>query len=144
MTELDLREHTSTWGEPIGIDYRGVRATTHPPNSSGVIALETPRHPGAVRAAPPTAFGPAGVDGPRLDPRSGSRRPKLALADRDRYLTDPEARDVPVADLLDPARLADIAARIDPSRTAEPAAAANPPASATPSTWRPSMARATR
>ena len=29
-----------TWGEPIAIDYRGVRVTTHPPNSSGVVALE--------------------------------------------------------------------------------------------------------
>ncbi|HUP54132.1 MAG TPA: gamma-glutamyltransferase, partial [Methylomirabilota bacterium] len=35
----DLREHTSTWADPISIDYRGVRVTTHPPNSSGVVAL---------------------------------------------------------------------------------------------------------
>ncbi len=36
----DLAAHTSTWTEPIGIDYRGVRVTTHPPNSSGIVALE--------------------------------------------------------------------------------------------------------
>ncbi|MGP1674959.1 MAG: gamma-glutamyltransferase, partial [Candidatus Limnocylindrales bacterium] len=36
----DFATHRSTWGEPIGIDYRGVRVTSHPPNSSGVVALE--------------------------------------------------------------------------------------------------------
>ena len=35
----DLAGHTSTWGEPIAIDYRGVRVTTHPPNSSGIVAM---------------------------------------------------------------------------------------------------------
>ena len=125
MTELDLREHTSTWGEPIGIDYRGVRATTHPPNSSGVIALETLGI--LARLEPPRreAFGPAGVTDAAWI-HAGLEASKVALADRDRYLTDPEARDVPVADLLDPARLADIAARIHPSHTAEAAVAVNP------------------
>ena len=42
ITVDDLRAHTSTWGDPIGIEYRGVRATSHPPNSSGVVALEGP------------------------------------------------------------------------------------------------------
>ena len=36
----DLQAHLSTWGEPIAIDYRGVRVTTHPPNSCGIVALE--------------------------------------------------------------------------------------------------------
>ena len=36
------------------------------------------------------------------------------MADRDAYLTDPAARDVPVEMLLDPERLAALAARIDP------------------------------
>jgi gamma-glutamyltranspeptidase / glutathione hydrolase len=40
VTAADLRAHTSTSADPIGIDYRGVRVTTHPPNSSGVVALE--------------------------------------------------------------------------------------------------------
>ena len=125
MTELDLREHTSTWGEPIGIDYRGVRATTHPPNSSGVIALETLGILAQLEPPRREAFGPAGVTDPAWI-HAGLEASKVALADRDRYLTDPEARDVPVADLLDPARLADIAARIDPSRTTEAAVAVNP------------------
>ena len=38
------------------------------------------------------------------------------MADRDAYLTDPAARDVPVEMLLDRERLASLAARIDPAR----------------------------
>ena len=125
MTEADLREHTSTWGEPIGIDYRGVRATTHPPNSSGVIALEILGILGHLEPPPASAFGAGGVTDAAWI-HAGLEASKVALADRDRYLTDPEARDVPVGDLLDPGRLAEIAARIDRSRAGAAAVAVNP------------------
>jgi gamma-glutamyltranspeptidase/glutathione hydrolase len=36
----DLRAHASTWEPPIATTYRGARVTTHPPNSSGLLALE--------------------------------------------------------------------------------------------------------
>ena len=51
---------------------------------------------------------------------------KLAMADRDAYLTDPTFRDVPVARLLDPAYHAELATRIDPARAVIPPAATNP------------------
>ncbi|HET9083536.1 MAG TPA: gamma-glutamyltransferase family protein [Candidatus Limnocylindrales bacterium] len=121
----DLREHTSTWGEPIGIDYRGIRATSHPPNSSGVIALELIGILAQLEPPPPGSFGPDGVTDPTWI-HAGLEASKIALADRDRYLTDPDARDIPVADLLDPARLAEIAARIDRSRPAAAPVAVNP------------------
>ncbi len=121
----DFRDHTSTWGDPIAIDYRGVRVTTHPPNSSGIVALEML---GILdRFEPPAAggFGPDGVTDPRWI-HLGIEAAKLAMADRDRYLTDPETRDVPVSTILDPARLADLAAGIDPARAARPVPATNP------------------
>ncbi len=40
ITAADLAEHASTWGVPLALDYRGATATTHPPNSSGLVALE--------------------------------------------------------------------------------------------------------
>ena len=125
IDEADLREHTSTWGDPIGIGYRGVRATTHPPNSSGVIALEILGILARMEPPPPSAFGPSGMTDPGWI-HAGLEASKLALADRDRYLTDPEARDVPVAELLDPARLADLAADIERSLAGEAAVPANP------------------
>jgi gamma-glutamyltranspeptidase/glutathione hydrolase len=121
----DLREHASTWGEPISIDYRSVHVTTHPPNSSGVVALELL---GLLeRFEPPdvTEFGPEGVADPRWI-HLHLEAAKLAMADRDVYLTDPAAREVPVGMLLDPGRLATLAARIDPTRASPPAAGTNP------------------
>jgi gamma-glutamyltranspeptidase len=121
----DFREHTSTWGEPIAIDYRGVRVTTHPPNSSGVVALELL---GLLeRFEPPTAesFGPEGVTDARWI-HLHLEAAKIAMADRDAYLTDPAGREVPVEMLLDRERLVSLAARIELTRASTPLAATNP------------------
>jgi gamma-glutamyltranspeptidase len=126
----DLRDHTSTWGEPIEIDYRGVRVTTHPPNSSGVVALELL---GLLeRFEPPaaSAFGPEGVNDARWI-HLNLEASKLAMVDRDAYLTDPAARDVPVATMLDRDRLATLAAGIELTRASAPAASTNPPGGGT-------------
>jgi len=48
------------------------------------------------------------------------------MADRDATLTDPEARDVPVAALLDKARAAELGGRIDRAKASRPLAATNP------------------
>jgi gamma-glutamyltranspeptidase/glutathione hydrolase len=121
----DLREHTSTWGDPIAIDYRGVRVTTHPPNSSGVVALELL---GLLeRFEPPRAasFVPDGVTDTRWI-HLHLEAAKLAMADRDAYLTDPASRVVPVEMLLDRDRLASRAAGIDLNRASAPPAATSP------------------
>jgi gamma-glutamyltranspeptidase/glutathione hydrolase len=130
ITLDDLRSHTSTWAEPIAADYRGVRVTTHPPNSSGVVALEILGILSRFDPPSASAFGPRGVEDPRWI-HLGIEASKLALADRDRFLTDPEVVDVPVHDLLDPARLADLAGRINLDRASEPTAATNPPGGGT-------------
>ncbi len=115
----DLREHRSTWEAPISTTYRGVRVTTHPPNSSGVLALEILNI--LERFEPP--------DGARFGGRGWSdahwihlqlEAAKLAFADRDALLADPAFREVPVARLLSGAHAADLAAKIDPAR-ADPA-----------------------
>jgi gamma-glutamyltranspeptidase len=119
----DFVEHRSTWGEPLAIDYRGVRVTTHPPNSSGIVALELL---GILERfeSPVDAYGPDGVTDPAWI-HLGIEAAKVAMADRDRHLTDPEARDVPVAALLDPSRLDELAAGIDPRHAAGPPPARN-------------------
>lgn len=60
---------------------------------------------------------------------------RLAYADRERFLADPDFVSVPVAELLEPAYLAKRSALIDPSRTmdkAEPGLAQPPPDGAEP------------
>ena len=125
VTADDLRTHTSTPETPIAIDYRGVRVTTHPPNSSGVVALELLSILAQFEAPSEGAFGPAGVGDPAWIHR-GIEAAKLAMADRDAYLTDPTFETVPVERLLDPSYAAALAGRIDPRRASRPAASTNP------------------
>ena len=126
----DLAAHTADWGEPIALDYRGVRVTTHPPNSSGVVALEILSILREFAPPPAAAFGPEGTTDPAWI-HLGIEATKLAMADRDRHLTDPAFRDVPVGRLLDPGHAAELAARIDPRRAARPPASTNPPGGGT-------------
>jgi gamma-glutamyltranspeptidase len=126
----DLAAHESTWADPIGIDYRRVRVTTHPPNSSGIVALQILSILGRFDPPGRAAFGPEGVTDPGWI-HLGIEASKLAYADRDENLTDPVARDVPVDRLLDPAYAEELAARIDRARAARPLAVTNPPGGGT-------------
>ncbi len=119
----DLRGHRSTFGIPVGTTYRGVRVTSHPPNSSGVIALEILNVLEGFEPPSGAAFGPRGWTDPAWI-HLQLEAAKLAFADRDAYLTDPGAADIPMAMLLDKARAAELGARIDPAQ----ADAAPPPA----------------
>ena len=121
----DLREHRSTWTDPIATDYRGVRVTTHPPNSSGIIALEILNLLETFEPPASAAFGPAGLAEARWV-HLGIEAAKLAMADRDRWLTDPDFLDIPVDRLSSKAYAAELARSIDPSRAARPLAATNP------------------
>jgi len=133
----DFRDHTSTWGEPISTTYRGVKVTTHPPNSSGIVALELLNILEASGEAPdPAVFGPDADGHGRAvgDPgwiHRAIEAAKLAMADRDAHLTDPEFRDIPVHRLLDPGYAAELARRIVPGRASTPVATTNPPGGGT-------------
>jgi gamma-glutamyltranspeptidase/glutathione hydrolase len=114
----DFRAQTSTWTDPIATTYRGLRVTSHPPNSSGVVALELLNILEQFDA-PADVADPAWI-------HLGIEASKLAMADRDAFLTDPEARDVPVERLLDKGYAAELARRIDLRRASRPADARNP------------------
>ncbi|HEX5240449.1 MAG TPA: gamma-glutamyltransferase family protein [Candidatus Limnocylindrales bacterium] len=113
----DFREQRSTWGEPIQTTYRGLRVTTHPPNSSGIVALELLNI--LETFDPPEATDDAAWI------HLGIEASKLAMADRDRWLTDPEHREVPVTRLIDKAYAAELAAGIDRRRASTPEASRN-------------------
>jgi gamma-glutamyltranspeptidase len=121
----DLRSHRSTWTTPVETTYRGTRVTTHPPNSSGIVALELLNLLETFEPPPPSAFGAAGVDDPRWI-HLGIEAAKLAMADRDRWLTDPEFLDIPVERLTSKAHAAELGRRIDPAHASHPPASTNP------------------
>jgi len=118
ITAADLEAHRSTWTEPISTTYRGIRVTSHPPNSSGIVALELLN---ILEQFDPPVRGP--------DARwihLGIEASKLAMADRDARLTDPEFHEIPTGRLLDKTYAADLARRIDPARAARATAATAP------------------
>jgi gamma-glutamyltranspeptidase/glutathione hydrolase len=124
VAAADLATHGSTWGTPLAMPYRGATATTHPPNSSGVVALEVLNVLRALEPPLPAAFAPAdGGATAGADLRwvhLGIEATKLALADRDAHLSDPAFVDVPVDRLLDPDYGSGLAGGIDPERAAAP------------------------
>jgi oxamate amidohydrolase len=107
----DLAEHRAEWVEPLRVRYRGGEAASFPPPTQGFAAL-------AILSLL------EGFDVAALDEVDHVHlvveATKLALADRERYLTDPTAAEVPVARCLDPDRLAARRARIS-RRAALPA-----------------------
>lgn len=121
----DLHAHSSTWGSPIETTYRGVRVTTHPPNASGIVALELLNILETFEPPAASAFGPHGVaDADWI--HLGIEAAKLAFADRDAHLTDPETHDIPIGRLTSKDHAASLAARIDRTRASLPVASTSP------------------
>lgn len=122
LDEGDLAAHTSTWVEPIETDYRGTTVCEIPPNGQGLTALlalnilecfDLPRAPADARA------------------HLQIEAVKLAFADRNRWIADPEHADVPVRALLDKAYAQGRAALIRPDAARKRVAAGAPAGSDT-------------
>lgn len=98
MTEQDLTEHRGDWAQPLSVDYRGVQILELPPNTQGIAVLE------ALRIVQETGRLPS--DGPDRH-HLLIEAMKLALADRDAYVTDPDSMEVSPEDLIADARVSD-------------------------------------
>jgi gamma-glutamyltranspeptidase/glutathione hydrolase len=93
LSRDDLAEHQSTWVEPIASDYRGHRLYEIPPNGQGLTALI------ALNILEQFDLGGEEIGSARsLHLRIEAM--KLAFADRNRYIADPEHAAVPTAALL--------------------------------------------
>jgi len=90
----DLADHASTWVEPLRSSYRGVDVAELPPNGQGVTALL------ALNILEQLDPAEAPVDG-ALEWHRRIEAIKLAFADRDAFVADPEHAGVPVEQLLD-------------------------------------------
>ena len=94
LTAADLGEHTGEWGEPISTTYRGYTVYETPPPTQGLAALLALNLMEGfdVRALPVHS-----VEHLHLQ----LEMVKLAYADRDRWIADPDKARVPVTSLLD-------------------------------------------
>jgi gamma-glutamyltranspeptidase/glutathione hydrolase len=100
LDEADLDAHRSSWVEPIAVDYHGYTVHEIPPNGQGIAALiglgildglDVSRHPRDSAAAYHLQI----------------EAMKLAFADAQHYVADPEHAAVPTRGLLEPAYLAE-------------------------------------
>ncbi len=112
FTMQDFEEHTSTWVEPLGTDYKNYTLYELPPNGQGIAALEM------VNTL-------ENVDMKALGHNSAAylhhfvEAKKLAYADLGRWVGDPEANELPV-DVLTSKRYGKAQFdRIDPDRAQE-------------------------
>jgi gamma-glutamyltranspeptidase/glutathione hydrolase len=109
LTPEDLAAHAGEWGEPIATTYRGFTVYETPPPTQGVTAL-------------------FGLN--MLETIDLAKHPlhsvehlhlllevtKLAYADRDRWIADPQCAPVPLAGMLDKAYAARRMRLVDPDR----------------------------
>ncbi len=109
LTAEDFATHTSTWVEPIRTTYRGYTALSLPPNTQGVAALSLLN---LLETHDLTLYGDGSPDYLHLMVETT----KLAFADRDRWVTDPDWLKGPLPRLLDKAYARERAARISMSR----------------------------
>lgn len=109
----DLREHRSSWVEPVSTDYRGYTVFELPPNGQGIVALEM------LNILEGYDLGQMAHNGPEhihllLEAK------KAAFQDRDRWIADPDMEDVPVGRLISKEHARKIRAQIRQDRASRP------------------------
>ena len=110
LDEDDLAAYHARWDEPIQVDYHGHRVYEMPPNSSGHVLLQALN---LVERFDLGGMGCLSADAIHLMVEAI----RLAFADRERYVADPDWIDVPLERLLSKAYSRQRAAAIDLERT---------------------------
>jgi gamma-glutamyltranspeptidase/glutathione hydrolase len=129
LSHEDLAAHRGEWTGPISTTYRGVEATTMPPNSQGITAL--------IALNVLTALAGRGWPGLPSDASLAAGEPlradrlhaqlealKVAWSERDRCVADSERRLCDREELLSADHARSLAARLDPERAGRFAPAA--------------------
>lgn len=93
LTLKDFAEHRADWVEPISTDYRQYKAYNFPPNTQGMASLEILN---ILNNFDIKAMGEGSADYYHTIVEAT----KLAFADRDKYLSDPEFVQIPLDQLL--------------------------------------------
>ena len=111
LTEKDLADYHAHWAEPIHINYRGYEVYEMPPNSSGHILLQELN---IVELFDLVSMGCNTAESVHLMVEAK----KLAFADREKYVADPNWVDIPIEGMLSKAYAAEQVKRIDPNHVA--------------------------
>ncbi|MBT4126816.1 MAG: gamma-glutamyltransferase [Chloroflexi bacterium] len=112
LTYEDLKRHEVEWQAPVAVNYRGRTVYEAPPNSSGHVLLQ---ELAMFEQFDPKQYGYMTPESIQLMVEAK----KLAFADREAYLADPNYVDVPIEGMLNSEYLAERAGLIDVERAAE-------------------------
>ncbi len=93
LRKVDFEKHTSTWVEPVSVNYRGYDVFELPPNSQGIAALQMLN---ILEAYDLKAMGYNSPEALHLMIEAK----KLAFEDRAKFYADPEFSKIPLKSLL--------------------------------------------
>ena len=111
FTMADFEDHTSAWVEPVSTSYRGYDVWEVPPNSSGILALMILN---IMEGYDVAGLGHNSADAIHLY----TEAKKLVWADRNTYVADADANELPTAGLISKAYADARRKLIDPERAA--------------------------
>ena len=119
LTMADLNDCSARWQEPISTDYGDYTVYEAPPNSSGHILLQELN---VIRQFDMASLGFGSAESIHLMVEAK----KMAFADREAYVADPDYIDVPVAGMLSREYAWERAQAIDRHRASERMEAGDP------------------
>ncbi|MGD7652742.1 MAG: gamma-glutamyltransferase [Verrucomicrobiales bacterium] len=119
LRKADLESHTSTWVDPVSVDYRGYEVFELPPNGQGIAALQMLN---ILEGYDLAAMGWQSPEALHLMIEAK----KLAFEDRAKFYGDPAFSNIPLQGLLSTEYAARRRALIHPDRAARRVDAGNP------------------
>lgn len=119
LRKVDFEKHTSTWVEPVSVNYRGYDVFELPPNGQGIAALQILN---ILEGFDLKAMGRNSPD--TLHTMIEAK--KIAWADRAKFYADPAFARIPLKRLLSKSYAAERRKLIDPQHAAKTVAPGNP------------------
>jgi gamma-glutamyltranspeptidase / glutathione hydrolase len=119
LRKADFEKHTSTWVEPVSVNYRGYDVYELPPNGQGIATLQI------LNMLEGFDLKAMGFNTPATLHAMVEAK-KIAWADRAKFYADPAFTKIPLAGLLSKPYAAERRKLIDPERAARKVAPGNP------------------
>jgi gamma-glutamyltranspeptidase/glutathione hydrolase len=119
LRKVDFEKHTSTWVDPVSVNYRGYDVWELPPNGQGIAALQMLN---ILEAYDLKAMGYNSPEALHLMIEAK----KLAFEDRAKFYADPEFNKIPLRGLLSKEYAAERRKLINPDRAGRSYDAGNP------------------
>ena len=119
LRKTDFEKHTSTWVEPVSVNYRGYEVFELPPNGQGIAALQM------LNILEGFDLRTMGRNSPQTL-HTMIEAKKIAWADRAKFYADPAFAKIPLAGLLSKGYAAERRKLIDPNHAAKQVEAGNP------------------